>query len=142
MNCGNFLSINYLLLKSLYLCDLGAHAKFRNPMTTPCWDFSNGGRTRKIKFPLAPMGSSLLGLRTRDPPLGPPSTIAEIFRRTCLGGDGNCLTVFLINFLAKSENSKHFSFFSQKKEILTPHKIWRPPLAPWGGVFMFYKVFF
>ena len=28
---------------------------------------------------------------------------------------GNCLTVFLINFLAKSENSKHFSFFFKKK---------------------------
>ena len=26
------------------------------------------------------------GLRSRDPPLGPPSTLAEIFRRTCLGG--------------------------------------------------------
>jgi hypothetical protein len=29
-------------------------------------------------------GSSLLGLRTRDPPLSPPSTWAEIFCRTCL----------------------------------------------------------
>ena len=29
---------------------------------------------------------SLPGLRTRDPTLGPPSTLAEIFRRTCLGG--------------------------------------------------------
>ncbi len=29
-------------------------------------------------------GSSLPGLRTRDPPLRPPSTWAEIFRHTCL----------------------------------------------------------
>jgi hypothetical protein len=29
-------------------------------------------------------GSSLTGLRTRDPPLGPPSTLAEIFRNPCL----------------------------------------------------------
>ena len=29
-------------------------------------------------------GSSLPGLRTRDPSLSPPSTWAEIFRRTCL----------------------------------------------------------
>ena len=56
-------------------------------------------------------GCSLPGLRTRDPLLSPQSTPAVIFRRTSLGGvGGNCLTVFLINFLAKSENSKHFSF--------------------------------
>ena len=36
------------------------------------------------KFPLAPMGSSLPGLRTLDPPLGPPSTPAKIFWHTCL----------------------------------------------------------
>ena len=29
-------------------------------------------------------GSSLRSLRMLDPPLGPPSTLAEIFRRTCL----------------------------------------------------------
>ena len=29
-------------------------------------------------------GSSLQGLRTRDLPLGPPSTLAEIIRHTCL----------------------------------------------------------
>ena len=29
-------------------------------------------------------GSSLPGLRTLDPPLSPPSTPAEMFRRTCL----------------------------------------------------------
>ena len=33
-------------------------------------------------------GSSLPGLRTQDPLLGPPSTLAEIFRHTCLGGGG------------------------------------------------------
>ena len=55
----------------------------------------------------------------------PPSTLAEIFQRTCLGG-WNCLTVFLINFLAKSENSKHFSFFSKKNlKILGGGKIFK-----------------
>ena len=53
------------------------------------------------KFPLAPMGVLAPRLRTLDGPLVPPSTRAEIFRHTCL-----------INFLAKSGNSKHFSFFS------------------------------
>jgi hypothetical protein len=38
----------------------------------------------KVKFPLAPMGSSLPGLCTRDPLFGPPSTVAEIFRQPCL----------------------------------------------------------
>ena len=33
-------------------------------------------------------GSSLTGLRTLDPPLGPPSTLAESFWRTCLRGGG------------------------------------------------------
>ena len=37
-----------------------------------------------LKIPLTPMVSSLLGLRTQDPPLGTPSTWAEIFRHTCL----------------------------------------------------------
>ena len=58
------------------------------------------------KFPLAPMGVLAPRLRTLDGPLVPPSTRAEIFRRTCL-----------INFLAKSGNSKHFSFFSKKIKI-------------------------
>ena len=48
-------------------------------------------------------------LRTLDGPLVPPWTRVEIFRRTCLGGMGeNCQRVFLINFLAKSENFKNF----------------------------------
>ena len=38
----------------------------------------------RMKFPLMPMGSSLPGLHTRDHPLGPPSTWAEICWRTCL----------------------------------------------------------
>ena len=36
------------------------------------------------KFRSRRWGSSLPGLRTRDPPLGPPSTWAEIFRHACL----------------------------------------------------------
>ena len=58
-------------------------------------------------------GSSLPGLRTLDPPLSPQSTPAEIFRCTCLGGVKKN-NKFLINFLAISGDSKHFSFFSKK----------------------------
>ena len=36
------------------------------------------------KFPLEPMGVLALRSATRDPPLGPPSTLAEIFRYTSL----------------------------------------------------------
>ena len=56
------------------------------------------------------MGVLATRLRTLDGPLVPPSTQAEIFRRTCLGGGENFQNIFLINFLAKSGNSKHFSF--------------------------------
>ena len=38
----------------------------------------------KFEFPLAPMGVSLPVPGTRDPPLRPPSALAEIFRRTFL----------------------------------------------------------
>ena len=37
-----------------------------------------------IKFPLTPMGVLALVSAQRDTPLSPPSTSAEIFRRTCL----------------------------------------------------------
>ena len=63
---------------------------------------------------LAPMSAQ------QDTPLSPPLTSAEIFRRTCLqssrGGEEvyNFQTKNLINFLAKSGNSNHFSFFSKK----------------------------
>ena len=36
------------------------------------------------KIPLVPRGSLLTGLRTLDPLLGPPSTLAEFFRHMCL----------------------------------------------------------
>jgi hypothetical protein len=50
-------------------------------------------------------------MRTLDPLLKPPSTLTEIFRCTCLGkGSKNVL----INILAISGDSKHFSFCSQK----------------------------
>ena len=58
-------------------------------------------------------GSSLPGLRTRDPPLSPPSTWAEIFRRTCLqssrGGRGGC----------KIFKQKFWSTFSPNQAILS-----------------------
>ena len=38
------------------------------------------------QFPLMPMGSSLPGQRTLDPPLSPRLKPGEIFQRTCLGG--------------------------------------------------------
>jgi hypothetical protein len=43
-------------------------------------------RRERRKIPLAPMGVLAPHLRTLDGPLVPPSTRAEIFRRTCLGG--------------------------------------------------------
>ena len=36
-------------------CELGANAKFWNPLTTPCGVLNNGGEKRK-EFPMAPMG--------------------------------------------------------------------------------------
>ena len=39
------------------------------------------------KFPIAPMGVLAPRLRTLHGPLVPPSTRAEIFWRTCLGGE-------------------------------------------------------
>ena len=39
---------------------------------------------KNINFRLRRWGSSLRGLRTLDPPPGPPSTWVEIVRRTCL----------------------------------------------------------
>ena len=48
------------------------------------------------------------------PSARPPIDTNGNFSAHMSGGGGNCLTVFLINFLAKSENSKHFSFFSKK----------------------------
>ena len=44
--------------------------------------------TKVVEFPLAPMGVLGPGSGTHDPPLGPPSTLADIFRRTCLAGGG------------------------------------------------------
>ena len=37
-----------------------------------------------VKFPLTPMGVLAPVSAQRDTPLSPPSTSAEIFRRTCL----------------------------------------------------------
>ena len=53
------------------------------------------------------LGMKLTGLRTLDPLLSPPSTLAEIFQRTCLG-DGRKLSESLSDQL-------NFSFFQQKK---------------------------
>ena len=47
------------------------------------------------------------------PSARPPIDTSGNFSAQMSGGGGNCLIVFLINFLAKSENAKHFSFFSK-----------------------------
>ena len=58
-------------------------------------------------------GSSLPGLRTLDPPLSPPSTPAEFFRRTCLGGEGK--------FLEKLQAIlSTFCLFFDTKKLSTP----------------------
>ena len=44
----------------------------------------NNINKQQQKFRSRRWGSSLPGLRTQDPPLSPPSTWAEIFRRMCL----------------------------------------------------------
>ena len=59
------------------------------------------------KFPLAPMGVLAPGSAHARPSARPPIDTIGNFSAHMSGG-GNCLTVFLINFLAKSENSKHF----------------------------------
>ena len=59
----------------------------------------------------------------------PPSTLVEIFRHMCLQsrlqtssptpqkGGANFFETFLMNFLSKSGNSKHFSFFWRRKKL-------------------------
>jgi hypothetical protein len=61
----------------------------------------------------------------------PPIDTSGNFSAHMSGGGGeNCQRVFLINFLAKSENYKNFSFFSQKKKNLV------------GGGGKIFKIFF
>ena len=65
-------------------------------------------RERK-KFLLVPMGVLAPGSAHARPSARPPIDTSGNFSAHMSGGV-NCLTVFL----AKSENSKHFSFFSNK----------------------------
>ena len=53
-----------------------------NLFLAPSWIF------KIFKFSWRRWGFSLLGQRTLDPPLGPPSTLAEFLRRTGLWGGG------------------------------------------------------
>ena len=93
-------------------------SKILESYDNPFLEFRNGGNSKKrIKYPLAPMGSLLPGLHTLDPPLSPPSTLMETFWRTCLGWGVKKLKQFLINFLAISGDSKHFLFLRQKNLI-------------------------
>ena len=48
----SYLELQNILSESSYFCDLGAHAKFRNPTTTPSGILVMAGRTtRKINLP-------------------------------------------------------------------------------------------
>jgi hypothetical protein len=58
---------------------------------------------------LAPMGVLAPGSAHARPSARPPMDTTRIFQRMCLGAGGeNYQKVFLINFLAKSENFKNF----------------------------------
>ena len=65
-------------------------------------------------------GSSFPGLCTLDPPLSPPSTPAEIFRHTCLGGGGGWWVVKKIIF------TPIFCFCFCDLDIKTPGNISEP----------------
>ena len=65
---------------------------------------------KRVKFPLPPMGVLAPGSAHARPSARPPIDTRGNFSAHMSWGY-NCLKVFLINFLAKSENSKHFSFF-------------------------------
>jgi hypothetical protein len=54
------------------------------------------------------------------------------------GGNFYLKNIFLLNIRRRSARVLKLQ---QKKEISTPNKNWRPPLAP-GGVFRLIKVFF
>ena len=67
----------------------------------------------KNEIPLAPMGVLAPGSAHTRPSAQPPIDVSGNFPAHMSGGGWReiVVTVFLINFLAKSENSKHFSFF-------------------------------
>ena len=81
---------------------------------------NNGGNKRRkiYAIPLAPMGVLAPGSAHAWRSTRPPIDTSGNFSAHVSGG-GNFQNIFLINFLAKSGNSKHFSFFSKQK------KIWR-----------------
>ena len=58
--------------------------KFQEVLSQLCGTFSSNQNGEQKEFRSCRWGSSIPGLRTRDPPLSPPSTLAEIFRRMCL----------------------------------------------------------
>ena len=51
----------------------------------------------------------------QDPPLGPPSTLAEIFRRTCLGGRGKIVWQFFWSIFSPNQRILSTFRFFQKK---------------------------
>ena len=101
--------------------------KFRNAMI-PFWEKSKCRREREI--PLAPMGVLAPGSAHARPSAQPPINTSGNSSAHMSGG-GNCLTVFLINFLAKSENSKHFYWSLSLLYILLNSRYYTiPPPQP------------
>jgi 3-deoxy-D-arabino-heptulosonate 7-phosphate (DAHP) synthase class II len=66
------------------------------------------------KIPLALMGVLAPRSAHARTSARPPIDTSRNFSAHMSGGGINRLKVFLINFLAKSDNSKHFSVFSKK----------------------------
>ena len=56
----------------------------------------------------------------------PPGPLGAIFRS------------FLVVFFKYGSETSEGVYSHTKKEILTPQKIWRPPMAPCGSIFRFF----
>ena len=81
-----------------------------------CWQFLYTWYAKNIvKIPLASMGVLAPRSAHARPSARPPiDTSGNLSAHISGGGGGKLSDSFLINFLAKLENSKHFSFFSKK----------------------------
>ena len=68
-------------------------------------------------FPLAPMGVLAPGSAHARPSAQPPIDTSGNLSAHMSGGGVKLSESFLINLLAKSEISEHFSFFEEKKVL-------------------------